>query len=104
DGADAVQTHMTNSRLTDVEVLEERFPVRLESFSIRRGSGGGGRWRGGDGVVRRLRFLEPMTAAILSNRRRTAPFGLDGGEAGRVGVNRIERADGRVEVLGATAE
>src|SRR5690606_16785297 len=81
DGADAVQTHMTNSRLTDPEVLESRFPVLLEEFSIRRGSGGAGAGRGGDGVVRRVRFLEPMTAAILSNRRRVAPFGLEGGAA-----------------------
>jgi len=102
-GADAVQTHMTNSRLTDPEVLEARFPVRVESFSIRRGSGGQGRWRGGDGVVRRLRFLEPMTAAILSNRRRVAPFGLAGGGDGARGRNTVERADGRVEPLGPTA-
>ncbi len=104
DGASAVQTHMTNSRLTDVEVLETRFPVRVEEFSIRRGSGGDGRWRGGDGVVRRVRFLEPMTGAILSNRRRTAPFGLDGGQPGASGANQVERADGRMEPLAATAE
>ncbi|MDP3371159.1 MAG: hydantoinase B/oxoprolinase family protein [Brevundimonas sp.] len=104
DGAPAVQTHMTNSRLTDPEVLETRFPVLLEEFSIRRGSGGGGANRGGDGAVRRVRFLEPLTAAILSNHRRTAPFGAAGGEDGAVGVNRIERADGSVEPLGATAE
>jgi 5-oxoprolinase (ATP-hydrolysing) len=104
DGASAVQTHMTNSRLTDPEVLETRFPVLLEEFSIRRGSGGAGRHRGGDGAVRRVRFLEPMTAAILSNRRRTAPFGADSGEPGASGINRIERADGTVETLDATAE
>jgi 5-oxoprolinase (ATP-hydrolysing) len=104
DGTSAVQTHMTNSRLTDPEVLETRFPVLLEEFSIRRGSGGDGAHRGGDGTVRRVRFLEPMTAAILSNHRRTAPFGVDGGEPGAVGVNRIERADGTVEPLKATAE
>ncbi len=104
DGASAVQTHMTNSRLTDPEVLETRFPVLLEEFAIRRGSGGGGANRGGDGAVRRMRFLEPMTAAILSNRRRIAPFGLEGGAAGALGVNRIERADGTVEPLAATAE
>jgi 5-oxoprolinase (ATP-hydrolysing) len=102
DGASAVQTHMTNSRLTDVEVLEERFPVRVDAFSIRRGSGGEGAHRGGDGVVRKVRFLEPMTAAILSNRRRTAPFGAQGGEPGRPGENRVERADGRIEPLGST--
>jgi 5-oxoprolinase (ATP-hydrolysing) len=104
DGADAVQTHMTNSRLTDPEVLETRFPVLLEGFSIRRGSGGAGAYRGGDGAVRRVRFLEPMTAAILSNRRRVPPFGASGGEEGAVGINRIERADGTVEALGSTAE
>ena len=104
DGTAAVQTHMTNSRLTDPEVLETRFPVLLEEFSIRRGSGGDGANRGGDGAVRRVRFLEPLTAAILSNHRRTAPFGLAGGKAGAVGVNRVERADGSVEPLGATAE
>ncbi len=104
DGASAVQTHMTNSRLTDPEVLETRFPVLLEEFSIRRGSGGAGANRGGDGAVRRVRFLEPLTAAILSNHRRTAPFGMAGGEDGTVGVNRVERADGSVEPLGATAE
>ncbi len=104
DGASAVQTHMTNSRLTDPEVLETRFPVLLEEFSIRRGSGGDGAHRGGDGAVRRVRFLEPLTAAILSNHRRTAPFGVAGGEDGAVGVNRIERADGAREALGSTAE
>ena len=104
DGAAAVQTHMTNSRLTDPEVLESRFPVLLEDFSIRRGSGGAGANRGGDGAVRRVRFLEPLTAAILSNHRRTAPFGAAGGEDGAPGVNRIERADGAVEMLAATAE
>ena len=104
DGADAVQTHMTNSRLTDPEVLEQRFPVLLESFSIRRGSGGHGAWRGGDGAVRRVRFLKSMTAAILSNRRRVPPFGAGGGAAGATGSNRVERADGSVETLGSTAE
>ena len=104
DGTAAVQTHMTNSRLTDPEVLETRFPVLLEEFSIRCGSGGAGANRGGDGAVRRVRFLEPLTAAILSNHRRTPPFGVDGGEPGAVGVNRIERADGSVEPLEATAE
>jgi 5-oxoprolinase (ATP-hydrolysing) len=104
DGTAAVQTHMTNSRLTDPEVLETRFPVLLEEFSIRRGSGGDGANRGGDGAVRRVRFLEPLTAAILSNHRRTAPFGLSGGEDGAVGDNRVERVDGKAEPLGATAE
>ena len=104
NGAAAVQTHMTNSRLTDPEVLETRFPVLLEEFSIRRGSGGAGRRRGGDGAVRRVRFLEPMTAAILSNRRRVPPFGADGGQPGAPGINRLERADGTVEPLASTAE
>ncbi len=103
DGTDAVQTHMTNSRLTDPEVLEWRFPVLVETFAIRRGSGGAGRYRGGDGVVRRIRFLEPMTASILSNRRRVAPFGLHGGGSGAVGRNSVERADGSVIELGARA-
>ncbi|HEY6125833.1 MAG TPA: hydantoinase B/oxoprolinase family protein, partial [Steroidobacteraceae bacterium] len=97
DGTDAVQTHMTNSRLTDPEVLEWRFPVRLESFRIRRGSGGAGAHRGGDGVERRLRFLEPMTAVMLANHRRVAPFGLAGGEAAATGRNRVERAAGVTE-------
>jgi 5-oxoprolinase (ATP-hydrolysing) len=98
-GTSVVQTHMTNSRLTDPEVLEFRFPVRLESYEIRAGSGGPGRWRGGDGGVRRVRFLEAMTASILSNGRRHGAFGLKGGEAGAVGENWVERADGRVERL-----
>ncbi|HSC01586.1 MAG TPA: hydantoinase B/oxoprolinase family protein, partial [Burkholderiaceae bacterium] len=99
DGASVVQTHMTNSRLTDPEVLEFRFPVRLDSYDIRRGSGGAGRHRGGDGGVRRVRFLEAMTASILSNGRRIPAFGLAGGAAGAPGINRVERADGRVEML-----
>jgi len=101
-GTDAVQTHMTNSRLTDPEVLEARYPVLVEAFSIRRGSGGAGANRGGDGVVRRIGFREPMTATLLSNRRRVAPFGLEGGGSGALGAARIERADGRVQVMGAT--
>ncbi|WP_343232509.1 hydantoinase B/oxoprolinase family protein [Motiliproteus sediminis] len=103
DGTSAVQTHMTNSRLTDPEVLEWRFPVRLEEFSIRASSGGNGAHRGGDGVIRRLRFNQPMTAAILSSHRDIAPFGAAGGEPGQTGCNRIIRADGQVEPLGATA-
>ena len=102
DGASAVQTHMTNSRLTDPEVLEWRFPVRLESFSIRHGSGGAGRHRGGDGTVRRVRFLEPMTAVMLANHRRVAPFGVAGGEVGACGRNGVERSDGQREEYGAT--
>ena len=100
DGTAVVQTHMTNSRLTDPEVLEFRFPVRLESYALRPGSGGTGRWRGGDGGVRRVRFLEPMTASILSNGRVVPAFGLHGGAPGALGVNRVERADGRHEALG----
>jgi len=102
-GTDAVQTHMTNSRLTDPEVLEWRFPVLVETFAIRRDSGGVGQYSGGNGVIRRIRFLEPMTASILSNRRRVAPFGLQGGGAGAVGRNYIERADGTIVELGAKA-
>jgi len=104
DGTSVVQTHMTNSRLTDPEVLEFRFPVRLDSYEIRPGSGGAGRWRGGDGGVRRVRFLEPMTASILSNGRVRGAFGMAGGEDGAPGENRIERADGRVEILAAIAQ
>ncbi len=103
DGADVVQTHMTNSRLTDPEVLEWRYPVRLERFAICAGSGGAGRWRGGNGGERRIRFLEAMTAGILSNGRRVPAFGLQGGAPGALGVNRVERADGRVETLPASA-
>ena len=103
DGTSAVQCHMTNSRLTDPEVLELRFPVLLEEFSIRRGSGGAGRHRGGDGTVRRVRFNQPMTAAVLSNRRRVPPFGQAGGEPGAVGINRVERRDGTIEPLSGTA-
>ncbi len=104
DGTSVVQTHMTNSRLTDPEVLEFRFPVRLDSYEVRAGSGGGGRWRGGDGGVRRVRFLEPMTASILSNGRIRGAFGMAGGEDGAPGENRIERADGKVEILGAIGQ
>lgn len=104
DGTSVVQTHMTNSRLTDPEVLEFRYPVRLESYEIRPGSGGAGRWKGGDGGTRRIRFLEPMTASILSNGRRQGAFGLAGGEAGAVGKNRVIRANGGVLELDHIAE
>ncbi|WUR16099.1 hydantoinase B/oxoprolinase family protein [[Empedobacter] haloabium] len=100
DGTDVVQTNMTNSRLTDPEILEFRFPVRLDSYAIRHGSGGAGRWHGGNGGIRRVRFLEPMTAAILSNNRLHAPFGMAGGQPGATGRNYVERADGTVEQLG----
>ncbi|MFL4946857.1 hydantoinase B/oxoprolinase family protein [Streptomyces sp. MMS24-I31] len=101
-GASVVQTHMTNSRLTDPEVLEWRLPVRLEEFAVRRGSGGCGRWRGGDGAVRRIRFLQPMTVSTLSQHRRVPPYGMAGGEPGAVGANRVERADGTVVELGGS--
>jgi 5-oxoprolinase (ATP-hydrolysing) len=103
-GTAVVQTHMTNSRLTDPEVLEFRFPVRLDSYTIARGSGGAGRWRGGDGGVRRIRFLEPMTAAILSNGRQHPAFGAAGGHSGDAGRNRVLRSDGRIEELGHIAQ
>jgi 5-oxoprolinase (ATP-hydrolysing) len=102
DGTAGVHTHMTNSRLTDPEVLEWRFPVRLESFEIRKGSGGKGRHKGGDGTLRRLRFLEAMEVVILSNRRRVPPFGLEGGEDGECGRNWVERADGTIEEMTGT--
>jgi hypothetical protein len=103
-GASGVQTHMTNSRLTDPEVLENRYPVLVREFAIREGSGGAGRYRGGDGVVRRIEFREAMTAAVLSNHRRIAPFGLAGGAAGQTGRNSIRRASGASETLSATVE
>ena len=99
DGCDAVHTHMTNSRMTDVEVFEQNFPVVVESFSVREGSGGKGRWPGGNGVVRRVRFTEPVQAAILSNHRRIAPFGLKGGAPGQCGANHLERVTGRTTTL-----
>ncbi|MGH7043198.1 MAG: hydantoinase B/oxoprolinase family protein, partial [Acetobacteraceae bacterium] len=102
-GTSAVQTHMTNTRMTDPEVLELRYPVRLECFAIRGGSGGAGRWHGGDGAVRRIRFLEQMTAVIVSSRRNVVPFGLDGGEPGAAGRQWVERADYSHEILTGTA-
>ena len=102
DGTDAVQTHMTNSRLTDPEILEARLPVRLERFAIRRGSGGKGAHHGGDGVVREVTFLEPMRANMLANRRKIAPRGLAGGGDAAPGRNWVERVDGSIETLGAT--
>jgi 5-oxoprolinase (ATP-hydrolysing) len=101
-GTSAVQTHMTNSRMTDPEVIEWRFPVLVEQHAIRTGSGGAGSQAGGDGAVRRIRFTSAMTANILANRRRVPPFGLAGGESGRVGRNWIERADGAIEYFEAT--
>lgn len=99
DGASAVHTHMTNTRITDPEVVERRIPARVEEFSVRRGSGGAGKRRGGDGVVRRLRFARPLTLSILSQRRARRPFGLEGGEPGEAGVNELHRASGIVEIL-----
>ena len=104
DGCSAVHTHMTNSRLTDPEVLEWRYPVRVEEFRVRTGSGGEGAHRGGDGAVRRLRFLEPLTAAIVSSSRRVPPYGLAGGLPGACGRNAVERADGTVEELPGVAQ
>ncbi|MCI0754226.1 hydantoinase B/oxoprolinase family protein [Teichococcus vastitatis] len=99
DGASAVQTHMTNTRMTDPEILELRYPVRLEEFSIRRGSGGAGRWHGGDGARRRIRFLQPMTAIIVASRREVPPHGLHGGMPGAPGRQWVERAGGEAEAL-----
>ena len=103
DGASAVHTHMTNTRLTDPEILEWRHPVRIEHFKVRQNSGGLGAQRGGDGVIRRLQFLEPMTVNVLSSRRKVAPYGVNGGNDGLVGVNRLLRADGTAtELPGST--
>ena len=104
DGASGVHVHMTNSRLTDPEVLETRFPVVLEDFHIRRGSGGVGRWKAGDGILRRIRFRERMDMAILSGRRRVASFGVEGGGLGELGANRVQRLDGSVEELDGCAQ
>ena len=99
NGTSVVQTHMTNSRLTDPEILEFRFPVRLENYALREGSGGQGQWTGGMGGVRRIRFLEAMTASILSNGRVYPAFGMAGGQPGAAGINQVQRVDGSVEVL-----
>ena len=99
DGADAVHTHMTNSRLTDPEIFEFRFPVLLEDFHIREGSGGKGKWHAGGGTERTLRFLEEMDCAILSSHRHVPPHGLEGGEPGELGMTRVRRADGTIETL-----
>ncbi|MGB3146971.1 MAG: hydantoinase B/oxoprolinase family protein, partial [Paracoccaceae bacterium] len=103
-GCDGVQNHMTNTRMTDPEVLEQRFPVRLERFAIRQGSGGAGHWRGGHGLLRRLRFLVPVTVTALTSSRRVAPFGSAGGGAGALGQNRVIWPDGRCEDVGGNAE
>jgi 5-oxoprolinase (ATP-hydrolysing) len=99
DGASAVHTHMTNSRLTDPEILEWRYPVLVRRFAVREGSGGTGAHGGGDGVIREILFNKPMQAGILSTRRRTPPFGIKGGANGALGINYIERAGGQVEKL-----
>ncbi len=98
-GASAVHTHMTNTRITDPEVLEHRYPVRLERFAIRPGSGGSGRWRGGDGVVRELTFLEPVSLSVLTQHRVEAPYGMEGGEPGLQGRQRLVRASGEIVEL-----
>ncbi|MGZ5058418.1 MAG: hydantoinase B/oxoprolinase family protein, partial [Methylobacter sp.] len=104
DGASGIHTHMTNSRITDPEILEQRFPVLLREFAIRQGSGGAGRYRGGDGVVRRIEFREAMSAGVLSSHRVKPPFGLQGGEPSALGVNKLIRADGSIELLPGCAE
>jgi 5-oxoprolinase (ATP-hydrolysing) len=98
-GTDAVQVHMTNTRLTDPEVLEFRYPVLLEDFHIREGSGGKGEWNAGDGILRAIRFLEKMECTLLTGHRRVPPFGLAGGESGQVGQNSVRRKDGKIEKL-----
>jgi 5-oxoprolinase (ATP-hydrolysing) len=103
DGASAVQVHMTNTRMTDPEILELRYPVRLIDFSIRRGSGGDGRWHGGDGAARKIAFLEPMIASLVTSRRKIAPFGLSGGANGLAGRQWVERTDGSRAELASTA-
>jgi 5-oxoprolinase (ATP-hydrolysing) len=100
NGADAVHSHMTNTRITDVEVIEHRYPVRVERFGVRRGSGGRGRRRGGDGAVRELTFLAPMSLSILAQHRREGPYGREGGETGLPGRQSITAADGTVRALG----
>ena len=102
NGCSAVHTHMTNSRLTDPEVLEWRFPVMLESFSIRHGSGGSGQFKGGNGVERKIRFNEAMSVSLLTGHRRVAPYAVNGGEQGQTGQNMIEKSDGQLLKLGST--
>ena len=99
DGTDAVHTHMTNTRLTDPEILEFRYPVLLEDFHIRKGSGGKGKWKAGDGILRVIRFLEKMECTLLTGHRRVPPFGLEGGESGQVGQNSVRRKNGNIEIL-----
>ena len=99
DGASAVHTHMPNTRITDPEVLEDRYPVRLDRFAVRRGSGGAGRHRGGDGIERAYTFTSPLRATLLTERRRHSPYGLEGGRPGAMGRNRLVRADGTEQEL-----
>jgi len=99
DGASARHTHMTNTAITDPEIIERRYPVRLREFSIRRGSGGNGKWHGGDGVVREFEFLEPLTVSLLTQHRLTSPFGVDGGEPGKPGRQMLFTADGQSKEL-----
>ncbi|HEX4497714.1 MAG TPA: hydantoinase B/oxoprolinase family protein, partial [Thermoanaerobaculia bacterium] len=99
DGASAVHTHMTNTRITDPEILEHRYPVRLDRFALRQRSGGAGRWHGGDGAVREIVFLEPMLLSLLSQHRVERPYGMEGGEPGQTGRQRLVRATGEVEEL-----
>jgi 5-oxoprolinase (ATP-hydrolysing) len=104
NGCSAVHTHMTNSRLTDPEVLEWRFPVRLESFSIRENSGGAGKYRGGEGVDRRMRFLQPMTVNMIAGHRVVPPYGLEGGESGAVGENYVAHSNNTTTDLGTNGQ
>jgi 5-oxoprolinase (ATP-hydrolysing) len=99
NGASGVHTHMTNTRITDPEVMEHRYPVRVERFALRRGSGGEGRWRGGDGVIRELCFLEPVSLSVLTQHRVERPYGMEGGEPGRAGQQRVIRASGAIVEL-----
>jgi len=103
NGTDAVHSHMTNSRLTDIEVLEHRYPVLIEKFGVRQDSGGSGRYVGGNGVERRIRFLEPMSVSMLSGRRTTKPFGLSGGQSGKSGITTVERQVGTIDCLSYSA-
>jgi len=101
-GTSAIHSHIINTRMTDPEVLELRYPVRLEAFAVRRGFGGAGRWRGGNGAVRRILFPEPMTAVVVSSRRNIAPFGLAGGAEGALGRQWVERRDGSRHMMTGT--
>ena len=104
DGHSAVHQHMTNTRITDPEIMELRYPVRLERFAIRHGSGGKGQWQGGNGIIREIRFLAPLALTILSQHREVAPYGLAGGEAGKKGIQWVERRDkNREDLLGIAA-